>query len=82
METSPAETLEWWSLQFQTEAIFAEHFALFADNFPKFADILDIYGKLSANTASARVCWDHHSGVSAGLEETEIQFFRIIFFKM
>jgi hypothetical protein len=52
VEGSPAETPECWNLQFQTEAIFADKFALFAENFPKFADNLDIKGKLSANMAT------------------------------
>ena len=67
MQSSPAETLEGWNLQFQTEV-------LFADNFCPICRQFGHLGKLSTNMASVLVYRVQHSLVSAGCKALFIFF--------
>jgi len=57
---SLAETPERWTLQFQTEAIFADIFPQFVDNFFLMIKLSAIWEKLSANMASVWNCRLQH----------------------
>ena len=81
---SPAETPECWTLQVQTEAIFANslpYMSKLSANLEKYSANM---AKLSANMASVWNCRLQHSGVSAELGGRDIiernVFFSTTFF--
>lgn len=68
--TQKSQTLICWSLQFHTEAIFADNFPQIADNLIIKKKLSTNWGKMSAKMASVWNCRVHRSGVSARLPKT------------